>query len=74
MDDPEFLKRGLLRQCFEFSFSHVIPCLPRYPRSEIGPVRLQKLGGSTLKEDIIRTAGLNFMDAEDAEELEFLFN
>ena len=45
-------------------------------RSEIGPGRLQKLGGSTnlLKEDIIRRARLNFMDAEDAEELEFLLN
>jgi hypothetical protein len=45
-------------------------------RSEIGPGRLQKLGGSTnlLKEDIIRKGGLNFMDAEDAEELEFLLN
>jgi len=46
-------------------------------RSEIGPERLQKLGGSTnlLKvEDIIRRAGFNFMDAEDAEELEFLLN
>jgi hypothetical protein len=34
------------------------------------------LGGSTnlLKEDIIRRAGMNFMDAEDAEELEFLLN
>jgi hypothetical protein len=39
-------------------------------RSEIGPERLQKLGGSTnLLEE-----GLNFMDAEDAEELEFLLN
>jgi hypothetical protein len=44
---------------------------------EIGPERLQKLGASTnlLKEDIIRRAGLNYMVAEDAEELlEFLLN
>ena len=38
--------------------------------------RLQKLGGTTnlLKEDIIRRRRSNFMDAEDAEELEFLLN
>ena len=29
---------------------------------------------SVLKEDIIRRAGLSFMDAEDVEELEFLLN
>lgn len=45
-------------------------------RSEIRSGRLQKLGGTTnlLKEDIIRRGRLNFMDAEDAEELEFLLN
>jgi hypothetical protein len=45
-------------------------------RSEIGSERLQKLGGGTnlLKEDIIRRGRLNFIDAKDAEELEFLLN
>jgi ATP-dependent DNA helicase PIF1 len=45
-------------------------------RSEIETERLQKLGGSTnlLKEDIIRRGRLNFIDAEDVEELEFLLN
>ena len=45
-------------------------------RSEIGSERLQKLGGSTnlLKEDIIWRGRLNFIDAEDVEELEFLLN
>jgi hypothetical protein len=40
------------------------------------PEKLQKLGGSTklFKDDIIRRSGMNFMDAEDAEELEFLLN
>jgi hypothetical protein len=44
-------------------------------RSEIGPERLQKLGGSTnlLKNHIIQRAGY-YMYAEDAEELEFLLN
>jgi hypothetical protein len=44
-------------------------------RLEIGPERLQKLGGSTnlLKKHIIRRAGY-CIDAEDAEELEFLLN
>jgi hypothetical protein len=42
-------------------------------RSEIEPQRFQKLGLSTnlLKEDTIRRAGLNYLDAE---ELEFLLN
>jgi hypothetical protein len=37
------------------------------------PEKLQKLGGSTklLKDG---RSGMNFMDAEDAEELEFLLN
>ena len=45
-------------------------------QSEIRSERLQKLGGATnlLKEDIIRRGRLNFVDAEDAEELEFLLN
>jgi hypothetical protein len=45
-------------------------------RSEIRLDRLQKLGGATnlLKEDIIRRGGLNFVDAEEAKELEFLLN
>ena len=45
-------------------------------RSEIRSERLQKLGGTTnlLKEDIIRRGRLSFIDAEDAEELEFLLN
>ena len=45
-------------------------------RSEIRSERLQKLGGTTnlLKEDIIRRGRLNFIDAEDVEELEFLLN
>ena len=45
-------------------------------QSEIGSERLQKLGGSTnlLKEDIIWRGRLNFIDAEDVEELEFLLN
>ena len=45
-------------------------------QSEIGSERLQKLGGTTnlLKEDIIWRGRLSFIDAEDAEELEFLLN
>ena len=45
-------------------------------RSKIGSKRLRKLGGGTnlLKEDIIRRGRLNFIDAEDVEELEFLLN
>jgi len=45
-------------------------------RSEIRSERLQKLGGTTnlLKEDIIKRRGLNFIDVEYAEELEFLLN
>ena len=45
-------------------------------RSEIGSERLKKLGDATnlLKEDIIRRGRLNFIDAEDTEELEFLLN
>src|SRR5579859_4093943 len=44
--------------------------------SEIRLGRLEKLGGATnlLQEDVIRRGGLNFMDAEEAEELEFLMN
>ena len=45
-------------------------------QSEIGSERLQKLGGATnlLEEDIIQRGRLNFIDAADAEELEFLLN
>jgi hypothetical protein len=45
-------------------------------RSEIGPERLQKLGGATnsLKEDMVRREKMDFIDAVDAEELEFLLN
>jgi hypothetical protein len=43
---------------------------------EIGSERLQKLGSAInlLKENIIQRGRLNFIDAEDVEELEFLLN